>query len=171
MSPERRKKNKEQVKRNVTKLGALNFTETLHDSKTVPQALEQYQRLMDKEPKNIFLDRGYRGPKKIGNTELHTPKPKKNITATKRKRFKRRAAIEPVIGHLKHDYRMIRNYLKGTTGDAINVMLAAAAMNFKRMINKWKHDIFLLLDFISHFLKIELATRLRIYNYDLKSTF
>ena len=51
MSPERRKKNKEQVKRNVTKLGALNFTETLHDSKTVPQALEQYQRLIDKEPK------------------------------------------------------------------------------------------------------------------------
>ena len=122
-------------------VGALNFTETLHDSKTVPQALEQYHRLMNKEPKNIFLDRGYRGPKKIGNTELHTPKPDKNITASKRKRHKRRAAIEPVIGHLKHDYRMIRNYLKGTTGDAINVMLAAAAMNFKRIMNKWTQQL------------------------------
>ncbi len=118
-------------------VGALNFTETLHDSKTVPEALEQYHRLMKKEPKNLFLDRGYRGPKKIGNTELHTPRPDKNISKSKRKRYKRRAAIEPIIGHLKHDYRMIRNYLKGTVGDAINVMMAAAAMNFKRMMNKW----------------------------------
>ncbi|MBK7883933.1 MAG: hypothetical protein IPJ81_09085 [Chitinophagaceae bacterium] len=40
--------------------------------------------------------------------------------------------MEPVIGHLKHDYRMSRNYLKGTVGDAINVILAAATMNFKK---------------------------------------
>ncbi len=122
-------------------VGALNFTETLHDSKTIPEALEQYHRLMNKEPKSIFLDRGYRGPKKIGDTELHTPKPDKNITASKRKRHKRRAAIEPVIGHLKHDHRMIKNYLKGAVGDAINVMLAAAAMNFKRIMNKWTHQL------------------------------
>jgi transposase, IS5 family len=119
-------------------VGALNFTESLHDSKTLPAALEQYERLMDKEAKNIFLDRGYRGPKMINNTALHTPKPDKNITRAKRKKHKRRAAIEPVIGHLKYDYRMIRNYLKGTVGDAMNVMLAAAAMNFKRIMNKWK---------------------------------
>ena len=122
-------------------VSALNFTETLHDSKTLPEALKQYERLMDKEPKNIFLDRGYRGPKTINNTALHTPKPDRNITAAKRKRHKRRAAIEPVIGHLKRDYRMVRNYLKGTVGDAMNVMLAAAAMNFKRMMNKWKEQL------------------------------
>ena len=119
-------------------VGALNFTESLHDSKTLPSALEQYERLMNKEAINVFLDRGYRGPKTIKNTALHTPKPDKNITAAKRKKYKRRAAIEPVIGHLKYNYRMIRNYLKGTVGDAMNVMLAAAAMNFKRMMNKWK---------------------------------
>ena len=122
-------------------VGALNFTETLHDSKTLPAALQQYERLMGKEPENVFFDRGYRGPKMINNTLLHTPKPDKKITATKRKRHKRRAAIEPVISHLKHDYRMIRNYLKGTVGDAINVMLSAAAMNFKRMMNKWKEQL------------------------------
>ncbi|MBK7884097.1 MAG: transposase [Chitinophagaceae bacterium] len=116
----------------------MKFTESLHDSKTLPAVLEQYERLMDKEAKNVFLDRGYRGPKMINNTALHTPKPDKDITQTKRKRHKRRAAIEPVIGHLKHDYRMSRNYLKGTVGDAINVILAAATMNFKRMMNKWK---------------------------------
>jgi IS5 family transposase len=118
--------------------GALNFTESLHDSKTLPTALEQYERLMGKEAKDVFLDRGYRGPKMINNTTLHTPKPDKNITKTKRNKHKRRAAIEPVIGNLKHNYRMIRNYLKSTVGDAMNVMLAASAMNFKRMMNKWK---------------------------------
>ena len=126
-------------------VGAFNFTETLHDSKTLPAALDQYQRLTGKQPANVFLDRGYRGPKMINETSLHTPKPSKNITKNKRKRHKRRAAIEPIIGHLKSDYRMIRNYLKGINGDAINVMLSAAAMNFKRVMRilKAKMDTFI----------------------------
>ena len=121
-------------------VGAMNFTETLHDSKTLPQVLEQYKRLNGKQAKEVYLDRGYRGPKQIDDTLLHTPRPDKNITTTKRKRHRRRAAIEPVIGHLKHDYRMIRNYLKGTVGDEINVMLSAAAMNFKRVMNLWRTE-------------------------------
>jgi IS5 family transposase len=121
-------------------VGAMNFTETLHDSKTLPRVLEQYNRLNGKQAKEVYLDRGYRGPKQIGNTLLHTPRPDKNITTPKRKCHGRRAAIEPVIGHLKHDYRMIRNYLKGTVGDEINVMLAAAAMNFKRVMNLWRTE-------------------------------
>ena len=76
-------------------VGALNFTESLHDSKTLPKAIEQYQRLTGQEAENIFLDRGYRGPKTINNTQLHTPKPDKNITKSKRDRHKRRATIEP----------------------------------------------------------------------------
>ena len=119
-------------------VGALNFTDTLHDSKTIEAALHQYERLTGNKAKDIFLDRGYRGSRKINETLLHYPKTDKNITKTRRQRHKRRAAIEPVIGHLKHNYRMIRNYLKGTTGDEMNVLLSAAAMNFKRVINLWK---------------------------------
>ena len=52
--------------------------------------------------------------------------------------FTKRAAIEPKIGHLKADHRLNRNFYKGIKGDNINVMLAAAAMNFKRMMNIWK---------------------------------
>lgn len=122
-------------------VGALNFNDTLHDSKTLPAALEQYERLMGKKAKNIFLDRGYRGPKTVNQANLHTPKPNPNITKTTRKKHKRRAAIEPVIGHLKYNYRMIRNYLKGAIGDEINVMLSAAAMNFKRIMNLWKQRL------------------------------
>ncbi len=55
-----------------------------------------------------------------------------------RKGFKRRAAIEPKIGHLKQDHRLSRNFYKGIKGDNRNVMLAAAAMNFKRMMNIYK---------------------------------
>lgn len=119
-------------------VGALNFTETLHDSKTLPLAIEQYERLNEREAKNIWLDRGYRGPKKINETLLHTPKPDKTITKSKRKKHRRRAAIEPVIGHLKQHFRMARNFLKGTNGDAANVMMAAAAWNFKRVMNLLK---------------------------------
>lgn len=121
-------------------VGALNFSETLHDSKTLPQVLDQYQRLNGKQAREVYLDRGYRGPKQMGDTLLFTPKPEKNITKSKRKKHSLRAAIEPVIGHLKHDYRMIRNYLKGTVGDQINVILAAAAMNFKRVMNLWRTE-------------------------------
>lgn len=51
---------------------------------------------------------------------------------------KKRAAIEPTIGHLKTDHRLARNFYKGVVGDNVNIMLAAANFNFKRMMNKWK---------------------------------
>ena len=50
--------------------------------------------------------------------------------------MKRRAAVEPVIGHLKADHRMDRNYLKGQDGDRINAVLAAAGFNF-RLLLRW----------------------------------
>ena len=103
--------------------------------------MEQHKRLTGIQAKNIFLDRGYRGPKKINDTYLYTPKPDKNITTTKRRRHKRRAAIEPTIGQLKHDHRVIRNYLKGTVGDA---------MNFKPVMNIFKKKMLVLVqDFLS----------------------
>jgi len=48
----------------------------------------------------------------------------------------KRAGIEPIIGHLKSDYRLIRNFLKGSVGDSINLMLAAAAFNFKKWMRR-----------------------------------
>ena len=62
------------------------------------------------------------------------------MTKNKRRKHSRRAAIEPVIGHLKTDYRLCRNFLKGIIGDNINLILAAAAMNFKRVINLWRTE-------------------------------
>jgi IS5 family transposase len=88
----------------------------------------------------VFADRGYRGKTQYKSTKVHVPKPDKNISRTKRKKHSRRAAIEPVIGHLKSNYRLCRNYLKGVLGDMMNAILAAAAMNFKRAMNLWRTE-------------------------------
>ncbi len=122
-------------------VGAINFTQNIHDSKTLSAVLQQYERLNEKQAEEVFADRGYRGQSKIAETIISIPKPAKNITRAKRRGHSRRSAIEPVISHLKSDYRLSRNFYKGITGDNINVMLAAAAMNFKRLMNKWKTQL------------------------------
>ena len=76
-----------------------------------------------------------------------------------KKSFRRRAAIEPVISHLKTDHRLSRNFYKGIFGDNINMMLAAAAFNFKRMMNQWKTsflDFLRNLIFVIHLLLLQL---------------
>jgi transposase, IS5 family len=123
-------------------LGAINFTTTLHDSKTIPEVLEQFERLNGKLPAEVFADRGYKGIREYKSSVMHVPKPEKTITKEQRSRHSRRAAIEPVIGHLKSNYRLCRNYLKGIVGDNMNVILAAAAMNFKRRMNLWRTEAF-----------------------------
>ncbi len=64
----------------------------------------------------------------------------KNITKAEIKKHRKRAAIEPIIGHLKQDYRLCKNYLKGILGDNMNLILAAAAINFKRRMNLWRTE-------------------------------
>jgi transposase, IS5 family len=121
-------------------MGAINFTQTLHDSKTLPEVLEQYERLNGKQAKEVFVDRGYSGINQYKDSQIFVPKTDKNITKEQRKKHGKRAAIEPVIGHLKQHYRLCRNYLKGILGDNMNLILAAAAMNFKRRINLWRTE-------------------------------
>jgi transposase, IS5 family len=60
----------------------------------------------------------------------------RRVTAAIRREMKRRAAVEPVIGHVKADHRMDRNYLKGRDGDRINAVLAAAVYNFGLLL-RW----------------------------------
>jgi transposase, IS5 family len=121
-------------------LGAVNFSETIHDSKTIPAVLEQLDRLELALPERMFADRAYVGKAEYGDTKILTPKPNPEISIEQRKRHSKRAGIEPVIGHLKRNYRLGRNFLKGVFGDIANVLLAAAAMNFKRVMNLWKKE-------------------------------
>lgn len=140
-------------------IGAINIEKNVHDSKTLQPAIEQQQRLTGLILKNTFVDRGYRGAKEVLGTKIIIPdKPNNERTEYQkqklRKGFKRRAAIEPRIGHLKHDHRLSRNYYTGIKGDNRNVMLAASAMNFKRMMNKWKlNPLIFLFRFLNTFFK------------------
>ncbi len=130
-------------------IGALNIPGNDYDGHTLDAVLEQQQRLTGHQLKEAFVDRGYRGRKEVDGTLIHTPKPFNNKLSGYRKTklkdgFTKRAAIEPKIGHLKADHRLNRNFYKGIKGDTINVMLAAAAMNFKRMMNIWKNNLLVL---------------------------
>ena len=57
------------------------------------------------------------------------------MTRPIRREMKRRAAVEPVIGHMKAEHRMDRNYLKGRHGDRANAVLAAAGYNFTLLLS------------------------------------
>jgi IS5 family transposase len=128
-------------------VGAMGFRNEF-DGHTLTPALAQVNKLIGKEPKTVSVDRGYRGNIQIGSTKIQIPKPfnDKKQTKYQQKKLKddhrKRASIEPVIGHLKTDHRLRRNFYKGIVGDNINIMLAAAAFNFKRMMNKWKSSFF-----------------------------
>ena len=121
-------------------MGAINFTQTIHDSKTLPEVIEQFERLNGKQPTEVYVDRGYKGITQYKKAIIKVPKPDKWITTQQRKKHSKRAAIEPTIGHLKQDHRLCRNYLKGVLGDNMNIILAAAAMNFKRRMNLWRTE-------------------------------
>ena len=133
-------------------VAAVDFEGNPHDTKTIAPTLEQYERLTGQRAKIVIADRGYRGRKTVNGTQIVIPdsgQGKTGYEKTKsRKQFRRRAAIEPVISHMKHQYRMDRNYLSGKLGDKINVMMAAAAFNFKSRINKILHPLFWALEFI-----------------------
>lgn len=121
-----------------------SFTGNPHDSKTIEPLLNQMQTNINHLPKEVVYDRGGKGQKQIGQTKISTPdyRPLKRDTEyqkrAKRKKFRRRAAIEPVIGHLKTDFRMGQNYLHGTNSSQINAFLAATGWNLKKMMKKLK---------------------------------
>ena len=122
-------------------LGAYSLPENDYDGHSLGEALAQVKRLCGYSPSLAIADRGYRGRTHWGETELITPKaPKKSDSAHQRRkaraRFRRRAAIEPRIGHLKSDFRLDRNFLKGQRGDSINLLLAATAANLSLWMRK-----------------------------------
>lgn len=122
-------------------VAAVAHPENIYDGHTLPGVLEVTESIMGQRPSKAIVDRGYRGRKKVGPTEILPPgKPPTGQTRSQknrmRKRFRRRAAIEPVIGHLKHDFRLSRCYLKGQLGDQLNLLLAATAWNLRKRMRQ-----------------------------------
>ena len=91
--------------------------------------------------KQATVDRGYKGTQKVESTSIIRPsKLLKGDNAyqkqKKRKHCRRRAAIEPIIGHIKKDHRAALNYLKGKAGDQVNFAMAASGFNYRKLMRK-----------------------------------
>ena len=108
-----------------------------YDGHTLKEALSQSEALTGWKAKQVYCDRGYRGQQL---RELKEEGVEVTVTVKKRmswwdlKWLKRRSAIEPVIGHLKLDNRLDRNYLKGTLGDKLNAVLSACGFNLRKLL-------------------------------------
>lgn len=123
-----------------------SFQGNPHDSNAIEPLLDQMENNLDYKPQEGLYDRGGRGKSKIKGVSIAIPSnPLKNDSPAqrqaKRKKFKRRAAIEPIIGLLKTDFRMGQNYLHGEKSPKINAMLAATGWNMKKMMEKLQRKI------------------------------
>lgn len=106
-----------------------------YDGHTLGGALQQVERLTGHTPDGVMVDQGYRGHGYEGSAIVHVVRSiPKRATRALRRMLKRRAAIEPTIGHLKSDNRMDRNYLTGREGDKINALLSAAGYNLRKLL-------------------------------------
>ena len=121
------------------------FLENPYDGDTIEPLLEQMEGNKLKLPRELIYDRGGKGRRQVKGVTVITPdKPKASQTPyqkrRKRDKCRARAAIEPVLGHLKKDFRMEQNYLWGEKGIQVNAYLAATAWNLKKMMEMLKKD-------------------------------
>ena len=105
-----------------------------YDGHTLKAAIAQVEKLTGQKPKQAFADKGYKG-------SVHHPEDVEVYISGRRGLSRRmtawlnhRSAIEPVIGHVKADHRMERNYLLGRVGDRINAMLSACGFNLRKLL-------------------------------------
>jgi transposase, IS5 family len=113
-------------------LGARTLPGNPYDGHTLAAQTEQITGVA---VERAYVDRGYRGHD-ADKTRVFVSGQKRGITPTIRRERRRRNAIEPVIGHLKSDGHLGRNFLLGAEGDAANVILAAAGHNL-RLLRAW----------------------------------
>ena len=109
-----------------------------YDGHTLAGVIPAIEQLVGNTIERLHTDAGYRGHNAPPDYKfkIYTSKQKRRVTPQIKREMRRRAAVEPVIGHLKEDHRMGRNYLAHRHGDLNNAILAAAGYNFRRLI-RW----------------------------------
>ena len=116
-------------------VGAQALHDNPYDRHSLNEALEQAERLGDFEAKEIYVDRGYRGHDYKGSAKVHLARQgMRKMKPSLRRWLKRLSAIEPVIGHMKTDGWLSRNYLLGVEGDRINAILCGAGHNIRKFL-------------------------------------
>jgi IS5 family transposase len=104
-----------------------------YDGAMLKPAIDQVQRLTGVKVKEAFVDKGYRGSDHHPEGVSVYLSGRKNLGRRLKAMLRRRSAIEPVIGHTKHDHGMERNHLLGRAGDRINAMLSGCGWNLRKL--------------------------------------
>ena len=122
-----------------------------YDGHTLSTIIPDMERTIGAEIERILADAGYRGHNAPSSHKFRVfvTGQKRRMTPKIKRELRRRAAVEPVIGHIKNEHRMARNYLAHAQGDAINAILAAAGYNFS-LILKWLRDLLCLITIACH---------------------
>jgi len=112
-----------------------------YDGHTLNQVLEEVKTQTGIESVRAYVDKGYRGHKHPKKYRVFMSGQKRGMTASIKRELKRRSVVEPLIGHLKNEGRLGRNYLYGVQGDKINALMVCAGYNFK-LILRWLRLLF-----------------------------
>jgi len=104
-----------------------------YDGHSLAGALQQVGELTGRVPEAVFVDKGYRGVE-IADTTIWRSGQKRGVTASIRKAIHRRSMVEPMIGHMKSEGRLGRNWLQGVAGDAIHAVLCGAGHNLRMIL-------------------------------------
>ena len=121
-------------------VGALAFPGNPYDGHTLAEQLEQSAILLrdlpgTPQPKTVLVDLRFHGADaEVSSVQLFYRGKHKTLNSTQRRWLKRRRAIEPIIGHVKHNHGMRRCWLKGQTGDALHAVLCAACYNLRWLL-------------------------------------
>jgi len=110
-----------------------------YDGHTLKPVLQALTRWIGLKPQRILVDKGYRGHDYEHPHRVYHSGQRRGVTEAIKRELKRRAVVEPLIGHLKNEGHLGRNYLKGTQGDRLNVLLTAAGYNFRLLLKWLKH--------------------------------
>src|SRR4029453_13013906 len=108
-----------------------------YDGHTLQTIIPDVEATIGCEIERILADAGYKGHNAPASHtfRVYTAGQKRRMTPAIKREMRRRAAVEPIIGHIKNEHRMDRNSLAHSSGDAINAILAAAAYNFRLLLN------------------------------------
>jgi IS5 family transposase len=115
-----------------------------YDGHTLKTALDDVRDTVGRSPLRVAVDQGYKGHRLTGHprTAVFVTGQKRGVTDKIKRWLKRRAVVEPIIGHAKNDGLLGRNWLKGRAGDRCNTLLAAAGFNLRqllRFLNRCDH--------------------------------
>jgi len=96
--------------------------------------VEQVEQLTGRMPATTFVDKGYKGHGVDPGRSAVLISGTRRLSKMLKRDLRRRAAIEPELGHMKSDGLLGRNFLKGVVGDVQNVILSGAGHNMRKIL-------------------------------------